>query len=294
MVAKKQDVSQKVANVRPKTDNQAVYHKALRKGTVTICSGPAGTGKTYLACDAAFELLKDGKVEKILLVRPLVTCGSKEIGTLPGELEDKIGPYMRPLVEAFEDIVPKMELNRLIQKGVIELVPLEFMRGKTVKGSYVICDEAQNAEYVQLHMLLTRIGRESRFVITGDASQTDLPNGGINALTSIIKRFRGGTPREIQICYLERSDIQRHPLIQWMDERLSGSGPAEDECQVSSIHCTECSKRMYYELKDAGGFDVEQVECWNCKAVLDMSGDVIELDDIKIPACLKSHESCDF
>lgn len=294
MGARKQDAPSRTSSVNAKTDNQSVYCKALRKGTITLCTGPAGTGKTFLACHAAHQMLQEGKVNQVMLVRPLVSCGKKDIGTLPGELSDKIGPYMQPLMDAFGEFALPHEIERLVKTKKLVMQPLELTRGMTIKDTFVICDEAQNAEYGQLHMLLTRIGTGSRFVLTGDASQADLPGDGENPLVKIIRRFRSETPREILICHLTREDIQRHPLIQWMDERLSGEMDTPQCNTISSIHCTECNKRVYYSLEDAGGFDVEQIECWNCKAVLDMGDDEVFATDIKLPVCQKSYPSSDF
>lgn len=197
------------------TPNQGLYIKAIETSTVTFCSGPAGTGKSFVACGIAAQQLKDGRISKIVLTRPLITCG-RSFGFLPGTVDEKVGPHMRPLLDAFEEFFPPRELERLIRDKVIEMWPLELMRGASIKNAFIICDEAQNAEYVQLHMLLTRFGERSRVVINGDTRQTDLPTQ--SPLLLIIKRLSGHP--EIYHVKFGKEDVVRHELISWIDERL--------------------------------------------------------------------------
>ena len=197
-------------NILPKTDGHKYYLSCLRDNDVVFCSGPAGTGKTYLAVANAINFLKDKKIEKIILSRPAVEAGEK-IGFLPGDIKEKVDPYLRPIYDALYDMMPFDKVDKKIMSGEIEIAPLAFMRGRTLKNSYIIIDEAQNTTKVQMKMLLTRLGEGSKMVITGDLTQVDLPAGQISGLShsiEILKKIKG-----IEILKLDISDIVRHPIV---------------------------------------------------------------------------------
>ena len=197
-------------NILPKTDGHKYYLSCLKDNDVVFCTGPAGTGKTYLAVANAINYLKDRKIEKIILSRPAVEAGEK-IGFLPGDIKEKVDPYLRPIYDALYDMMPFDKVDKKIISGEIEIAPLAFMRGRTLKNSYIIIDEAQNTTKVQMKMLLTRLGEGSKMVITGDLTQVDLPTGQISGLghsINILKKIKG-----IEILKLDVSDIVRHPIV---------------------------------------------------------------------------------
>ena len=197
-------------NILPKTDGHKYYLSCLKDNDVVFCTGPAGTGKTYLAVATAINFLKDRKIEKIILSRPAVEAGEK-IGFLPGDIKEKVDPYLRPIYDALYDMMPFDKVDKKIISGEIEIAPLAFMRGRTLKNSYIIIDEAQNTTKVQMKMLLTRLGEGSKMVITGDLTQVDLPSGQISGLghsINILKKIKG-----IEILKLDVSDIVRHPIV---------------------------------------------------------------------------------
>ena len=197
-------------NILPKTDGHKYYLSCLKDNDVVFCTGPAGTGKTYLAVAHAINCLKDRKIEKIILSRPAVEAGEK-IGFLPGDIKEKVDPYLRPIYDALYDMMPFDKVDKKIISGEIEIAPLAFMRGRTLKNSYIIIDEAQNTTKVQMKMLLTRLGEGSKMVITGDLTQVDLPVGQISGLghsINILKKIKG-----IEILKLDVSDIVRHPIV---------------------------------------------------------------------------------
>tara|TARA_B100000700_G_C15003189_1_gene837291 strand:- start:302 stop:1291 length:990 start_codon:yes stop_codon:yes gene_type:complete len=197
-------------NILPKTDGHKYYLLCLRNNDVVFCTGPAGTGKTYLAVANAINYLKNKKIEKIILSRPAVEAGEK-IGFLPGDIKEKVDPYLRPIYDALYDMMPFDKVDKKIMSGEIEIAPLAFMRGRTLKNSYIIIDEAQNTTKVQMKMLLTRLGEGSKMVITGDLTQVDLPAGQISGLShsiDILNKIKG-----IEILKLDVSDIVRHPIV---------------------------------------------------------------------------------
>lgn len=203
-------VSSKGKPVKCKTVGQKEYVAAIRKNTVTFGVGPAGTGKTYLAVCLAVASYKSKETEKIILTRPAVEAGEK-LGFLPGDLQTKVDPYLRPLYDALQEMFGQETYQKLMEKGAIEVAPLAYMRGRTLSNAFVILDEAQNATREQMKMFLTRLGEDSRMVVTGDLTQTDLPEGktsGLRQAVSILKGVEG-----IAICHLSDKDVVRHPLV---------------------------------------------------------------------------------
>ncbi len=196
--------------VTPKSAGQQDYLTALAKHDVVFGIGPAGTGKTYLAVAKAVEALKAKTVERIVLSRPAVEAGER-LGFLPGDMKEKVDPYLRPLYDSLYDVMPPEMVDRMLASGQIEIAPLAFMRGRTLAHSYVIIDEAQNTTPVQMKMVLTRLGDDSKMVITGDLSQVDLPKGqdsGLEDAVAILNDVKG-----IGIIRLKGSDVVRHPVV---------------------------------------------------------------------------------
>jgi phosphate starvation-inducible PhoH-like protein len=178
---------------------------------LTFCVGPAGTGKTYLAVACAASLLKRGQARRIVLARPAVEAGER-LGFLPGDLQAKVNPYLRPLFDALHDMMDFEQVKRFMVNDVIEVIPLAFMRGRTLNDSVIILDEAQNTTAAQMLMFLTRLGHDSKMIVTGDASQVDLPDGTRSGLVDAIDKLRG--IKGIGLVELEKSDIVRHRLVQ--------------------------------------------------------------------------------
>jgi phosphate starvation-inducible PhoH-like protein len=197
--------------IRPRTPGQAHYVRALQESDLTLCAGPAGTGKTYLAMAVAIASLKAGEVSRLVLSRPVVEAG-EALGFLPGDMLDKVEPYLRPLHDALHDIVGADRCRRLTDHGTIEVVPLAYMRGRTVNDAFMVLDEAQNCTPGQLKMFLTRMGFGSRMVVTGDITQSDLPAGRENGLRHGLRILAG--VRGVASCRLQRGDIVRHDLVQ--------------------------------------------------------------------------------
>ncbi len=197
--------------VRPRTDGQQRYIKALKDNELVFCIGPAGTGKTYLAVANAVNNLRKGKIKKIVLVRPAVEAG-EHLGFLPGDLEAKINPYLRPLLDALHDLMDYEQIRRYMGNDLIEIAPLAYMRGRTLNDAVIILDEGQNATVSQMKMFLTRMGQNARIVVTGDVTQVDLPADTVSGLADAVDRLRD-IPG-IGIVTLSRADIVRHPLVQ--------------------------------------------------------------------------------
>lgn len=196
--------------IRAKTIGQREYIHAIRHNDLVFCIGPAGTGKTYLAVVLAVQAMKTGSVKRIILTRPAVEAG-ESLGFLPGDLKEKVDPYLRPLYDALHDVLGAEHTERLMERGTIEIAPLAYMRGRTLDDAFVILDEAQNTTKAQMKMFLTRLGFGSKMVITGDKTQIDLPRGvesGLNASESILKKVP-----EIHFQYLEQGDVVRHPIV---------------------------------------------------------------------------------
>ncbi len=196
--------------IRIKTLGQKQYVTAIKKNDLVFGIGPAGTGKTYLAVVMAVNALKSGQVNKIILTRPAVEAG-ESLGFLPGDLKEKVDPYLRPLYDALNDVLGAEHTQRLIERGTIEIAPLAYMRGRTLDDAFVILDEAQNTTHAQMKMFLTRLGFGSKMVITGDQTQIDLPKGaksGLKVAGEILQNVNG-----ISFIFLEQSDVVRHPLV---------------------------------------------------------------------------------
>ena len=196
--------------VGPRSPGQAAYMEALARSEMTFGIGPAGTGKTYLAVAQAVAMLQAGKVDRIVLSRPAVEAGER-LGFLPGDLKEKVDPYLRPLYDALNDMMPGEQVVRRMTSGEIEVAPLAFMRGRTLAHAFVILDEAQNTTPVQMKMFLTRMGEGTRMVITGDLTQVDLPAGTRSGLRDALDTLEGVTG--ITVCRFDKRDVVRHPLV---------------------------------------------------------------------------------
>jgi phosphate starvation-inducible PhoH-like protein len=197
--------------IRARTPGQARYLQSLVTHDIVFAIGPAGTGKTYLAVAMAVQALRHGRVRRIVLARPAVEAGEK-LGFLPGDIQAKVNPYLRPLYDALNDILDFGQLRRYLEREIVEIVPLAYMRGRTLDHSFIILDEAQNTTPKQMKMFLTRMGRDSRIVVTGDVTQIDLPEpaeSGLVHAQRVLGRIRG-----LDFVTLDRSDIVRHPLVQ--------------------------------------------------------------------------------
>ena len=197
-------------SVIPRSKKQKEYVKSLKTSQIVISLGPAGTGKTYLAVAVALSMLLEKKVERIILSRPAVEAGEK-LGFLPGDMKDKIDPYLRPLYDSLYDLLDYDKIQRKIESGAIEIAPLAFMRGRTLKNSFAILDEAQNATETQIKMFLTRIGENSKLVVNGDPSQVDLPNKNQSGLIKSQDILKG--IKEISVINFDHQDVMRHPLV---------------------------------------------------------------------------------
>lgn len=197
--------------VKPKTMGQKQYVDQIRKKMIVFGIGPAGTGKTYLAMAMAIQAFKNGEVNRIILTRPAIEAGEK-LGFLPGDLQSKIDPYLRPLYDALYQIMGAESYLHNAEKGLIEVAPLAYMRGRTLDNAYIILDEAQNTTPAQMKMFLTRIGFGSKVIVTGDQTQKDLPAGAVSGLDTAVRVLK--RIDDIGFCYLSSSDVVRHPLVQ--------------------------------------------------------------------------------
>jgi phosphate starvation-inducible PhoH-like protein len=196
--------------VNPRSPNQSLYIDAMRKTDMVFGVGPAGTGKTFLAVAAAVEMYRAGEVERLVFTRPAVEAGER-LGFLPGDLLEKIDPYLRPIYDALRELMPGETVQKKMVSGDIEIAPLAFMRGRTLKNAFVVLDEAQNTTAMQMKMFLTRMGQGTRMVITGDPTQTDLPNGttsGLNQAIQILKNIP-----EVAFIHFDKGDVVRHKLV---------------------------------------------------------------------------------
>lgn len=205
------DVIQASRRITPRTQGQARYIESIRKHDITFAIGPAGTGKTYLAVAVAVEALKHHQTRKIVLVRPAVEAG-ESLGFLPGDLRAKINPYLRPLLDALNEMIDFDQMKRYMEQEVIEVVPLAYMRGRTLNEAFIILDEAQNTTIAQMKMFLTRMGQGSKIVVSGDTTQIDLPRPSASGLIDALGRLRD-IPG-VNIVQMSKSDIVRHRLVQ--------------------------------------------------------------------------------
>jgi len=208
--------------IRTKTFRQQQYVQTIRKSDLTFGIGPAGTGKTYLAAVLAVRALLNNEYERLILTRPAVEAGEK-LGFLPGDLQEKVNPYLRPLYDALHDFIEPDRITSLMERQIIEVAPIAYMRGRTLNRAFVIVDEAQNTSPAQMKMLLTRIGAKSKMVVTGDLTQTDLlPNqpSGLAAAEKILSNIEG-----ISFCYFDRTDVVRHALVQRIVEAYESHEP---------------------------------------------------------------------
>ena len=204
-------VTAKGKPIKPKTLGQTRYVDAIKKNTITLGIGPAGTGKTYLAVAAAVAAFRDKQVNRIILTRPAVEAGER-LGFLPGDLQSKVDPYLRPLYDALFDMLGAETYNKYLERGSIEVAPLAYMRGRTLDDSFIILDEAQNTSREQMKMFLTRLGFGSKIVITGDITQIDLPRDTVSGLKEAMRVLDG--VEDIAICRLNEADVVRHVIVQ--------------------------------------------------------------------------------
>ncbi|MBE6807503.1 MAG: phosphate starvation-inducible protein PhoH [Ruminococcaceae bacterium] len=204
-------VTTKGKPIKPKTLGQKTYVQAIAKNTVTLGIGPAGTGKTYLAVAMAVKAYKAKEIDRIILTRPAVEAGEK-LGFLPGDLQSKVDPYLRPLYDALFDMLGAETTHRYLERGDIEIAPLAYMRGRTLDDSFIILDEAQNTTPEQMKMFLTRLGFNSKMVVTGDVTQIDLPDGKMSGLKQVMKILQDVD--DVAICSFNQSDVVRHQLVQ--------------------------------------------------------------------------------
>ncbi|MEZ2130905.1 MULTISPECIES: PhoH family protein [unclassified Sinorhizobium] len=219
-------ISTRKKTIIARTPTQDAYIRALERSEMVFGVGPAGTGKTYLAVAHAAQLLERGAVDKIILSRPAVEAGER-LGFLPGDMKDKVDPYLRPLYDALYDMIPGDKVERAITAGVIEIAPLAFMRGRTLANAAVILDEAQNTTSMQMKMFLTRLGENSRMIITGDPSQIDLPRGVRSGLVEALQLLNG--VEGISIIRFKDTDVVRHPLVARIVKAYDSTYAAESE-----------------------------------------------------------------
>ena len=217
--------------VKPKTLGQKTYIDAIKNNTITLGVGPAGTGKTYLAVAAAVEAFRDKSVNRIILTRPAVEAGER-LGFLPGDLQSKVDPYLRPLYDALFEMFGAETYNKYLERGNIEVAPLAYMRGRTLDDSFIILDEAQNTSKEQMKMFLTRLGFNSKVVITGDITQIDLPPDKVSGLKDAVRVLEGVA--DIAICHLTSSDVVRHVLVQRIIEAYEKRGGGDYSAKPGS------------------------------------------------------------
>lgn len=201
-----------VKNIKPRSDGQARLYQAIKDYSLTLAMGPAGTGKTYLAIASAVEALEKGDIERIILSRPAMEAG-ESLGYLPGDMHEKMAPFLRPLYDSLGDRLGGKKVRQYIDDGTIEIAPVGFMRGRTLNNSFVVIDEAQNCTYSQLKMLLSRLGWHSTMIVTGDPEQSDLLDG-MSGLADISRRLQA--LKNVSVVQLDQTDIVRHPLVAHM------------------------------------------------------------------------------
>ena len=207
----KYQITTKLKTIYPKTKNQEIFLKLMRSKDIVFALGPAGTGKTYLAVAYAVSLFVEGKINRLILSRPAVEAGER-LGFLPGDMKEKIDPYLRPLYDALYEMMPVEEIDRKMMNNLIEIAPLAFMRGRTLNKSFIILDEAQNTLSTQMKMFLTRLGQNSKMVITGDPSQKDLPHNAKSGMQDAMEKLE--KVNDIGFVHLNSSDVCRHTLVE--------------------------------------------------------------------------------
>jgi phosphate starvation-inducible PhoH-like protein len=215
-------------HVRPRTDGQARYVHAMKDNDLVLCVGPAGTGKTYLAVGMAVSMLRAGVVKRLVLVRPAVEAGER-LGYLPGDIAAKVNPYLRPLYDSLHDMMEPEQVKRYYENDIIEILPLAYMRGRTLNNAAIILDEGQNATVSQMKMFLTRMGNGSKIIITGDITQLDLPRQTRSGLIDAIHRLKD--IERIAIIHLDEKDIVRHPLVQQIVQAYEDDKPRKKSSQ---------------------------------------------------------------
>ena len=219
--------------VKAKTLGQKKYMEAIRKNTIVMGVGPAGTGKTYLAVAAAVAAFRDKQVSRIILTRPAVEAGEK-LGFLPGDMKEKLDPYLQPLYDALNDMIPPAKLAKYLEEGTVQIAPLAYMRGRTLDNAFVILDEAQNTTLSQIKMFLTRMGRNARFIVTGDVTQIDLPKKSDSGLTRSMEILRG--VGGIGIVEFDKRDIVRHQLVKYIVDAFDKyAGDTRKEPEQSNL-----------------------------------------------------------
>ncbi len=232
--------------IKAKTLGQQKYMKAIAKNTVTIGVGPAGTGKTYLAVAAAVAAFRERTVNRIILTRPAVEAGER-LGFLPGDLQDKVDPYLRPLYDALFDMLGPETYQKYVERGSIEVAPLAYMRGRTLDDSFIILDEAQNTTREQMKMFLTRLGFGSKIVITGDVTQIDLPEDKVSGLKDAIRVLEGVD--DIAVCRLTAADVVRHALVQEIISAYERAAQKAPESKLQGQRTGEKPKNTYNKRK---------------------------------------------
>ncbi len=245
--------SAKKPPVHARTPGQAAYLRAIKTHDITFGIGPAGTGKTFLAMAMAVSALKMGEVSRLILTRPAVEAG-EALGFLPGDLREKISPYLRPLYDALNDLLDTEEAQRQLEKGIVEVAPLAYMRGRTLNNAFVILDEAQNTTTEQMFMFLTRLGAQSKCVVTGDPTQVDLPK---NRQSGLVEAMRAlDRVEDIGFCYLDEMDVVRHPLVQkiiraYREHREPGSLPSRANSAHHTHHPETAARQSSHDLSDS-------------------------------------------
>jgi phosphate starvation-inducible PhoH-like protein len=236
--------------VQPRSINQRKYVEAIEQNDMVFGVGPAGTGKTYLAVAMAVAAMNAKKVSRIVLVRPAVEAGER-LGFLPGTLQEKVDPYLRPLYDALYDLLDPEKVDKMLEKNVIEVAPLAFMRGRTLNDAFIIMDEAQNTTIEQMKMFLTRMGNNSQAVITGDITQIDLPNPRKSGLLDAIN-ILGGV-EGIHFCHFEDSDVVRHALVQRIVRAYESAKPQQQELPLAISEAIDVGAQARDERPQAQG-----------------------------------------
>ncbi len=227
--------------ISPRNANQAKMVKSFADNDLTFALGPAGTGKTYIAIALAVAALKNRRCRRILLSRPAVEAGEK-LGFLPGDMKDKIDPYLRPLYDALEDMIPQVKLKEYMETDTIQIAPLAFMRGRTLNDAIIILDEAQNTTRHQMKMFLTRLGHNAKMIVTGDITQIDLPRSVQSGLVQALRVLRG--VKGIGIIEYEKKDIVRHPLVQRIVDAYEKRETEDDETELVTENCKQTDGEM--------------------------------------------------